>query len=291
MVKYRINEESEILTGVRITTSKYFYSDMGYVILLLVLFFPFIAKCQTQSGNTQIPTTVLLWSDEFDYNGLPDPQKWNMEVGKARANNEPQYYTSELRNALVADGNLTITVRQEEIEGEKRYTSARINTRGKHEFTYGRIEARAKLPQGRGVWPAFWTLGLTGRWPACGEIDIMEYWGHDANTIAANVHTGDYNHTKGTGRGGKIVVEDPWKDFHVYAVEWYKDRMDFYFDDKMYFSCKSKGEGIGEWPFDAPQYIILNLALWNNWRGAPGIDDSIFPQEFVVDYVRVYELK
>jgi beta-glucanase (GH16 family) len=291
MIEFETNVSRKKHSGESITNCKHFYFVMKYVIFLLAIFLPVIAKCQAPSGNIQAPTKILIWSDEFDYNGLPNPQNWNMEVGKARANNEPQYYTGELRNAQVADGMLTITVRQEEIEGEKRYTSARINTRGKHEFTNGRIEARAKLPQGRGVWPAFWTLGLTGRWPVCGEIDIMEYWGHNANTIGANVHTGDYNHTKGTGRGGEIVVDDPWKDFHIYAVEWYKDRMDFYFDDKMYFSCKSKGEGIGEWPFDAPQYIILNLALWNNWRGAPGIDDSIFPQEFIVDYVRVYELK
>lgn len=260
-------------------------------LLLIVLFIPFLAKCQTKAEAKQSQVKTLIWSDEFDYNGLPDETKWNFEVGKARANNEPQYYTKELKNVQVADGKMTITVRQEDFEGGKRYTSARINTRGKYEFTYGRIEARAKLPKGRGVWPAFWTLGLTGGWPACGEIDIMEYWGHDPNTIAANVHTRDYNHTKGTGRGGKITYENPFEDFHIYAVEWFSDRMDFYFDDKMYFSCKSKGEGLGEWPFFAPQYLILNLALWNNWGGKPGIDDSIFPQEFIVDYVRVYNLK
>ena len=234
---------------------------------------------------------TLVWSDEFDYNGLPDTNKWNFQLGKARANNEPQYYTNDPENVFVDDGKLTITCRIENVSGENRYTSARINTRGKHEFTYGRIEARAKLPKGRGVWPAIWTLGLNGRWPACGEIDIMEFWGHNPNTIGANVHTRDYNHTKGTGRGGEIVTQDPWKDYHIYAVEWFSDRMDFYFDDKLFYSCKSKGEGIGEWPFFEPQYLILNFALWNNWNGQPGIDDSIFPQEFIVDYVRIYEMK
>ncbi|MFC1781505.1 family 16 glycosylhydrolase [Planctomycetota bacterium] len=250
------------------------------------------SESQTMASEDQTETRKLIWSDEFDYTGLPDENSWNFQLGKARANNEPQYFTNDLKNVKVADGMLTITCRIEEVDGEQRYTSARINTRGKREFTYARIEARAKLPQGRGVWPAFWTLGRNGRWPECGEIDIMEYWGHNANSISSNVHTRDYNHTRGTGRGGNIEFEEPWKDFHIFAVEWYPNRMDFYFDDTMFYSCQSKGEGPGEWPFFEPQYIILNFALWDNWRrGEAGIDDSIFPQEYVIDYVRVYELK
>lgn len=264
---------------------------MKEAFLLLFSFFTLFAQCQPYIGDNQPQIKKLVWAEEFDKNGLPDETIWNFELGKARANNEPQYHTKELKNVRVEGGKLIITTRLEEVDGVKRYTSARINTRGKKEFTYGRIEVRAKLPQGRGMWPAIWTLGLTGGWPACGEIDIMEYWGHDPNTVAANVHTRDYNHTKGTGRGGKITYENPYEDFHVYAVEWCTDRMDFYMDDKMYFSCKSKGEGIGEWPFVEPQYLILNQALWVNFKeGQPGIDDSIFPQEFIVDYVRLYEI-
>ena len=260
--------------------------------LFMLLLFPLLAQCQGKVETKATQVKTLVWADEFNYNGLPDSTKWNFQVGKSRVNNEPQWYTKDPKNIQVAKGMLTITCRIENVEGQNRYTSARINTRGKYECTYGRIEARAKLPKGRGVWPAFWTLGLTRGWPACGEIDIMEYWGHNPNTIASNVHTRDYNHTKGTGRGDKIVYQDPWKDFHIYAVEWYSDRLDFFLDDSLFFSCKSKGEGIGEWPFNAPQYIILNFALSNNWKpGEPGIDDSIFPQEFIVDYVRVYELK
>jgi beta-glucanase (GH16 family) len=256
------------------------------LIILVLAMVPYFAE-----GQDTPKTKKLIWSDEFDYTGLPAEKDWNIQVGKSRANNEPQWYTRELRNLEVANGVLTITVLQEDADSTKRYTSGRINTRGKHEFQYGRIEARAKLPQGRGVWPAFWMLGLTGGWPACGEIDIMEYWGHDKNIVASNVHTKDYNHTKGTGRGGKTEYPDPYKDFHIYAVEWYPERMDFFMDDKLFYTCKSKGEGPGEWPFNAPEYIILNLALWNNWGGQPGIDNSIFPQKFIVDYVRVYEFK
>jgi beta-glucanase (GH16 family) len=257
------------------------------IMSILVLLLSILA--QGQSGQEKVKK--LIWSDEFDYQGLPDSAKWNYIVGKSRVNNEPQWYTRDLKNIKVTDGKLTITVRLEDINGEKKYTSGRIDTRGKFQTMYGRIEARAKLPEGRGVWPAFWMLGMSGRWPACGEIDIMEYWGHDANTIASNVHTADYNHTKGTGRGGKTTSENPFNDFHIYAVEWYSDRLDFFMDNILFYSCKTKGEGPGEWPFNAPEFIIVNLALWNNWGGQPGIDDSIFPQEFIVDYVRVYELK
>ncbi len=264
---------------------------MKKAFILMFSFFTLFAHCQSFIDDNQQQTKKLVWSEEFDKNGLPDETTWNFELGKARANNEPQYHTRDLKNVRVEGGKLIITTRLEEVDGVKRYTSARINTRGKKEFTYGRIEVRAKLPQGRGMWPAIWTLGLSGGWPACGEIDIMEYWGHDPNTVAANVHTRDYNHTRGTGRGGKIIYEKPYEDFHIYAVEWFTDRMDFYMDDRMYFSCRSKGEGIGEWPFVAPQYLILNQALWVNFKeGEPGIDDSIFPQEFIVDYVRYYEI-
>lgn len=256
--------------------------NLRYKLLILILILPCLAYGQQ--------TRKLIWSDEFNYNGLPDSTKWNFEVGKAKYNNEPQYYTKDTDNVKVSNGKLTITCRIKDVAGSKSYTSTRMTTEGKFEFTHGRIEARAKLPHGRGVWPAIWTLGLTGGWPTCGEIDIMEYWGHDPNTIASNVHTRDYNHTKGTGRGGTTTFADPWKDYHIYAVEWYNDHLDFFFDDKMFYSCKSKGEGIGEWPFNAPQYLLINFALWNNWNGQTGIDDSIFPQEFSVDYVRVYEL-
>lgn len=259
-------------------------------LLFALVLLPVMVYCQ-QKDEGKKKQKSLVWSDEFDYKGLPDEKKWNFEIGKWRANNEPEYYTKNPQNVNVDKGKLTITCRIENIEGENRYTSARINTKGKYEFTYGRAEARMKLPHGRGVWPAFWTLGSSGRWPACGEIDIMEFWGRNPNTIAANVHTGDYNHTKGTGRGGKITVKDPSRGFHIYALEWFPDHMDFYFDKTLFYTCKSKGEGPGEWPFNSPEYLILNFALSVGSKEKPDIDDSIFPQDFIIDYVRVYELK
>ncbi len=235
----------------------------------------------------------LVWWDEFDYSGFPDKEKWNYEVGFIR-NNEPQYYTERrLKNARVEDGHLVITAIKEAFQ-DAEYTSASINTRDKFEFTEGRIEVRAKLPKGKGVWPAIWTLGNNiGEvgWPDCGEIDIMEYWGHNPASIHANVHTGDYNHAKGTGRGGKIEVEVPWEEFHVFAVEWYPDRMDFYLDETMYYSCLRLNEGMGEWPFTKPQYLLLNLALVNPEQWNTEIDDSIFPVEYKIDYVRIFTWK
>jgi len=245
-----------------------------FIILFLVL--PSLVFCQTKK---------LIWSDEFGYKGLPDSTKWSFEKGFVR-NNEPQYYTnSRLENARVEGGNLIITAIKEDYNGGK-YTSASVTTRNKFDFTYGRVEVRAKLPKGPNVWPAIWTLGLNKRWPVGGEIDIMEYWGTHPENVTCNVHTGDYRGNK--ARGGKIAFDNPWKRFHIYALEWYPDRLDFYFDKKLYFSCKKKGEGIGEWPFDAPQYLLINLALT---AGKQGIDDSTFPTEYRVDYVRIYELK
>jgi beta-glucanase (GH16 family) len=253
---------------------------MKKIFLLVIFLIPALGFGQTKK---------LVWSDEFNYKGLPDSTKWVYEKGLVR-NREPQYYTSNRpENARVADGNLIITAIKEDYSGAK-YTSASVTTRGKYDFTYGRVEVKAMLPKGTSVWPAIWTLGATrgARWPAGGEIDILEYWGTQPDTICANVHTGDYNHTKGTGRGGKTVFKDPWKKFHIYALEWFPDRLDFYFDKKLYYSCKKKGEGIGEWPFDSPQYLLINLALT---RGKSGIDDTTFPAEYRVDYVRIYSLK
>lgn len=249
----------------------------------------------------------MVWNDEFEKEGLPDSSKWGYEVGFIR-NNELQFYTDGRKeNARVEDGVLVIEGRKEKYANPRydansrrngkqfaEYTAASLTTRGKAEWLKGRIEVRAKLPEGRGLWPAIWMLGVDrslGGWPGCGEIDIMEYVGYLPNTIHANVHTKKYNHTKGTGRGDKIEIKDPFKEFHVYAVEWFDDRMDFYVDDKMYFTCKNDEPGRDAWPFDKPQYLILNLAIGGTWGATKGVDESIFPQKYLIDYVRVYREK
>lgn len=173
-----------------------------------------------------------------------------------------------------------------------------MTTEDKYGFTHGRIEVKAKVPRGIGVWPAIWTLGTNYKsknkvpWPDCGEIDIMEFVGYNPKTILANVMTADYRPSNGKTRGSKFILEKPaFEDFHVYALEWYPDRLDFYVDEDKYFTVSKKGEGFGEWPFDLPQYLLINLAIGGALGGQHGIDDSIFPVEYRIDYVRIYDLK
>ena len=233
----------------------------------------------------------LVWSDEFDYTGLPDSSKWSCESGMLR-NHEDQYYTkNRLENARVQDGKLMIQALKEPWEGAK-YTSASLLTRGKASWTYGRIEVRAKLPTGRGTWPAIWMLGTNIRqvhWPMCGEIDIMENVGYDPDVIWTSVHTEAFNHVKKTGKNNHKAFPAPYDQFYVYAIEWYKDRIDFFVNDEKMFTYTNDEKGDPEtWPFDKPQYLILNLAIGGAWGGQQGIDDSLFPHTYEIDYVRVY---
>ena len=237
------------------------------------------------------PKWKLVWNDEFDKPGLADPKKWSYETGRVR-NREAQTYTRErMENARVEDGSLIIEARKEKRDGAE-YTSASLHTKGKGEWRRGRIEVRAKLPTGRGTWPAIWTLGVNmGEvgWPRCGEIDIMENVGFDPDTIHANIHTRAYNHIDNTHKGAKTTVAKPYEAFHVYAVEWLDDRLDFFVDGKLYFTFANDGKGEASWPFDRPHYLLLNVAIGGSWGGQKGIDDGIFPQRLLVDYVRVYE--
>jgi beta-glucanase (GH16 family) len=250
----------------------------------------------------------LVWADEFEGEGAMDAAKWGYEEGFVR-NREAQYYTKDRReNARVEGGRLIIEARLEQYPnpghkaGSKdwrsgpehaKYTSASVITRDKAAFMYGRIEVRAKLPAGRGNWPAIWMLGESKSevgWPACGEIDIMEYVGHKPGVVHANIHTKKYNHSIGTGKGDKLEGVEPTKDFHLYAIEWFEDRIDFFFDNRKYFTYrKEAGAGEDAWPFDKPCYLLLNLAIGGAWGGQKGIDDAAFPQRMEVDYVRVYE--
>ncbi|NJN26396.1 MAG: glycoside hydrolase family 16 protein [Cyclobacteriaceae bacterium] len=256
---------------------------MKTYILLIAAFFVVSTRLNAQ-------TWILTWSDEFEYNGLPDATKWAYEEGKIR-NKESQYYTRERKeNARVENGALVIEARDEDYNGAE-HTSASLITQGKMEFLYGRIEVRAKLPGGVGMWPAIWMLG-TNRdkgWPARGEIDIMENVGYDPDTIHANIHTQAYNHAIGTNKGSGIYVESPSEDFHIYAVEWFEDHMDFFVDGQKYFTFKNEQTGNDTWPFDQPHYLILNIAVGGAWGGKHGIDEHIFPQQMLVDYVRYYQ--
>jgi beta-glucanase (GH16 family) len=238
------------------------------------------------------PYTHLVWSDEFNTNGLPDSTRWNYDTGgNGWGNNEAEYYTARRsENARVTNGCLVIEARKEKWEN-KEYTSARLVTKGKGDWKYGRIEVRAKLPGGRGGWPAIWTLGSVTplKWPDDGEIDIMEEVGYDPGAVHASIHCKKYNHVIGTQKTAITTVPDCMNTFHVYAMEWNADRIAIFVDDRKYFSFTNEHSGYDAWPFDGPVYLLLNIAIGGNWGGQKGVDDTTFPQQMLIDFVRVYQ--
>jgi beta-glucanase (GH16 family) len=253
--------------------------------------------------NPRLPATKVytftatpIWADEFDTPGLPDPKIWSYDVGGSGwGNNELQYYTEEDKdNVHIENGLLTIEARKENFGG-KNYTSARMVTKGKKDFLYGKVEVRAKVPVGRGNWPAIWTLASQsdyGRqyWPDNGEIDVMEHVGFNPAVMHFSVHTKAFNHVIGTQKTSKTQVNDFDTAFHVYSIEWTPKTIQAFIDGKPYFYFENSGKGWEEWPFDKKQHLLLNLAVGGNWGGQKGVDDSIFPNKFVIDYVRVYGL-
>lgn len=241
------------------------------------------------------PTPKLVWSDEFDKAGLPDPAKWAYDIGgNGWGNNELQFYTDRRpENARVENGKLVIEAIKEDFQARK-YTSARLLTKGKTAWKYGRIEVMAKLPKGVGTWPAIWMLGENidkAGWPRCGELDIMEHVGYEEGIVHGTVHTEAYNHAKGTQKGGKVTVPNATTGFHLYAIEWTDKQIDFFVDSQKYFVIQRSvlGGSEPEWPFDQPFFLILNIAVGGNWGGLKGIDDKIWPQRMEVDYVRIYQ--
>ncbi|MCK6616910.1 MAG: glycoside hydrolase family 16 protein [Cyclobacteriaceae bacterium] len=249
-------------------------------------------------GCERPPKKTLVWVDEFNYSGAPDSTKWNYDLGNGCpalcgwGNNELQYYTNDKENVRVENGVLIIEAHSDSLYGMP-YTSTRIISKHKGDWLYGRIEVRAKLPRGRGTWPAIWMLPTDwayGGWPASGEIDIMEHVGFDPGVIHGTIHTESYNHHKKTQKEGIMTVADAQDSFHVYSIDWRADKIDFFVDDKLYHSVSRLSEDtFREWPFDKRFHLIMNLAVGGFWGGMKGIDDSIWPQRMEVDYVRVYE--
>ena len=239
------------------------------------------------------PGYVLVWGDEFDINGLPNPTHWDYDTANNLSgwfNNERQYYSRDrLENAQVSGGNLIITARKEALSslpdwGGQQYSSARLVTRGKASWTYGFVEVRAKLPCGAGTWPAIWTLGTGGVWPNDGEIDIMEQVGSNPTRIFGTLHS---LQSGGTGTGGEIQIPDACTAFHNYQMTWSKDQILIGVDNVNYYHGGNPGIGYSGWPFDFPQYLILNIAIGGTLGGA--VDNNIFPVLMEVDYVRVYQ--
>lgn len=235
----------------------------------------------------------LKWADEFNTKGLPDATNWTYDVGGTGwGNNEKQFYTNaDTLNANVDKGSLNIIARKADKEN-KNYTSARLATRKKFDWKYGRVEVRAMLPKGKGLWPAIWMLPTDwkyGAWPKSGEIDIMEHVGFDPDTVHGTIHTEAFNHVKGTQVGKALKVENPYTEYHVYAIEWFEDHIDFFIDGKPYLTFKNNRKSFSEWPFDQPFHLLLNVAVGGNWGGAKGIDESVFPATMKIDYVRVFQ--
>ena len=236
----------------------------------------------------------LVWSDEFDTPGQPDSRYWVADTGRNREgwyNNELQYYASgRLENAAVRDGMLVITARREELRdapdwGGQRYTSSRLITRGRAEWTYGFFEVRAKMPCGRGTWPAIWMLGTGGRWPQDGEMDILEHTGRDPDRVFSTVHT--TSGSGGAGRGDGRTLTTACTAFHDYQMLWKPDRLVFSVDGVVHFTYLNPGTGTAAWPFDAPQFMILNIAIGGDLGGP--VDDAIFPVEMQIEHVRVWQ--
>ena len=279
-----------------------------YPILLLSTMIFFKGCLGSDDKNNQvadgppISTTEWeqVWSDEFDGDEL-DMSKWNILRWRPRwVNNEEQAYTNRDTNVFLQDGNLVIQGLIEpnyydtDYNGNQytaNYTSGRVNTDDNFSWTYGRFDIRAKLPSGKGSWPAIWMLGESITrigWPDCGEIDIMEHVGFDDGNIHGSIHTKDFNHIMNTQRPGSMTVSSATESFHVYSLEWSPSYLRFLIDDSPFFFVYNDSNGDeAKWPFDSPHYMILNLAIGGDWGGVQGIEPSSFPMRMLVDHVRV----
>ena len=240
---------------------------------------------------------ALVWNDEFDGPAL-NLEKWSYEIGgHGWGNNELQYYSDDDSTAFIQDGKLVIRADlvpqgTGSSENLRYFSSARLRTSGKGDRRYGRIEVKAKLALGQGIWPAIWMLPtdwMYGGWPESGEIDIMEHVGYDPGRVHGSIHTGSYNHKINTQRGGSKLLDKISSKFYVYAIEWYEDRIDFLIDDSKYFSFQNDGKNdFNTWPFNQRFHLLINIAVGGDWPGSPD-ETTQFPTEMEVEYVRVYE--
>ncbi|MES2934190.1 MAG: glycoside hydrolase family 16 protein [Pseudomonadota bacterium] len=246
----------------------------------------------------------LVWSDEFNQAGLPDASKWAYDTMRNKQgwyNEEKQYYANaRAKNSRLVDGNLVIEVHKEKLDaaqfddyGDQNYTSARLSSSGKASWKYGFFEIKAKLPCGRGTWPAIWTLSSQPytNWPDDGEIDIMEHVGFDEGVVHGSVHTKAYYHQINTHMTSTTKPGDVCGQFHRYQMTWTADRITVGIDDKNFFQFSNDGANNRHtWPFNRPQHLLLNVAVGGTWGGMKGIDDAVYPVKMEVDYVRVYQL-
>jgi beta-glucanase (GH16 family) len=256
------------------------FNKPQHIFLAIIFCGQFVAakNCMAQTKYTQ-----LVWADEFNYSGAPDSSKWTYDLGGSGwGNHELEYYTDRPENVTVKDGMLHITALKENFKGMN-YTSARILTKGKFSFKYGRVEARAKLPTGVGTWPAIWMLGSnidSAGWPACGEIDIMEHLGRDLNKIYGTLHYPDHF---GDHANGKTIMISNASEFHVYGLEWSPEEIKISVDGKVYQTVKNSPDI----PFNQNFFLIMNLAMGGDFGGT--VDPKVKKATMEVDYIRVYQ--
>lgn len=260
----------------------------------LAWYHKFSSTPASQGGDSttevDVAYTNLVWQDEFDVDGAPDATSWNYDLGNGSngwGNNESQFYTDRTDNVNISGGILTITAKKESYSGYE-YTSTRMKTQGLREFTYGRIDVSAKLPEGGGTWPAIWMLGSsigTIGWPACGEIDIMEHVGNNQGVVQSAIH--NTSSSGATVNIGSQTVPDASSEFHVYSMNWSPDEISFLIDDEVYYTYKPDTKNADTWPFDTDQFIILNVAMGGSLGGA--IDTSFVESSMEIDYVRYYQ--
>lgn len=249
------------------------------------------------ANDWEIEGWNIVWQDEFDNDSL-DLTKWSREIGgHGWGNNELQFYTDSDSNSYVENGNLILEAQVVpqgigSSKGLRYYSSARLRTYGKGDWKYGRIEVKAKVASGQGIWPAIWMLPtdwLFGGWPSSGEIDIMEHVGYDLGVVHGSVHTEAYNHKINTQRSSARKIANVDTEFHVYSIIWDKDKISFFIDDVQYFLFENDQQGnYKTWPFDQRFHLLINIAVGGDWPGNPD-NSTNFPRKMLVDYVRVYE--
>ena len=255
-------------------------------------------KVETPAGNEwDLEGWELIWNDEFKNPEL-NLDKWSYEIGgHGWGNNELQFYTDNDSTSFIEDGNLVLRAKvvpqgTGSPDNLRYFTSARLRTSGKGDWRYGRIEVKAKLALGQGIWPAIWMLPtdwMYGGWPQSGEIDIMEHVGYDPGHVHGSIHTESYNHKINTQRGGSLKLDSIDTVFYVYAIEWFEDRIDFFINDDKYYSFQNdNNNNFKTWPFNQRFHLLINIAVGGDWPGSPD-ETTNFPTEMKIDYVRVYQ--
>lgn len=257
------------------------------------LFISSFIGCEVDETQTVTTLTNVVLSEEFDTDGAPNPDVWGFDIGRGPngdgwGNQELQYYTDRPTNVVIENGNLKITARQESFQGAG-YTSARLLTKNRFEQAYGRFEARIQLPTGQGVWPAFWMLGADideNPWPGAGEIDIMEYRGQNPTILVGSVHGPGYSAGNAISKEYELRNDRFDTGYHIFGIEWSPNAINFYVDDVLYNQITPE-DVTGEWVFNKPFFLLINVAVGGNFVGPPNAETR-FPQTMLVDYVRVF---